>query len=232
MFEWEWQRAEVSFKRAIALDPSYTWAYYSYAQHLTTLGRFDEAIEQVRQAQRLDPVSISPSASLDLGMLYARKGELDNAARAWQDALELAPTDYRTHRQLGNFQCLTGNVEEGILALQRSSELLPEAELVWSDLGFCHALAGNREEAAKFLQRIEESAEVRYVDPVHFALIHVALDEPDRAFEWLQRAYEIRAAMLFEVATDPRYEPLHFDPRFEALVTGMGLEALLPSPKG
>ena len=95
-----------------------------------------------------------------------------------------------------------------------------------------HALAGNREKAAEFLQRIEESAELRYVDPVHFALIHVALDEPDRAFEWLQQAYEIRAAMLIEVATDPRYEPLHSDPRFEALVTGMGLEALLPPPKG
>ena len=232
MFEWDWQRAEESLKRGIALDPVVTWAYYMYVQHLTAQGRFDEAIEQVLEAQRLDPVSISPISTVDLGMLYARKGDLEKAARAWQEALELAPNDYRTYRQLGNFQCLSGNVEEGIQMLQRSSELLPGEERVWSDLGFCHALAGDREEAAEFLQRIEASAEVRYVDPVHFALIHVALDEPDRAFEWLQRGYEIHAAMMFEVATDPRYEPLHSDPRFEALVSGMGLEAVLPPPRG
>ena len=37
---------------------------------------------------------------------------------------------------------------------------------------------------------------------------------------------------MFEVATDPRYEPLHSDPRFEALVSGMGSRSGAPAPQG
>ena len=100
MFEWDWERAEASLQRAIALDPAFTWAYHMYAVLLTQAGRFDEAIEQMRRVQRLDPASTSPTI-IDLGFVHALKGELKQAAEAWQEALELAPDDYRIHRNLG-----------------------------------------------------------------------------------------------------------------------------------
>ena len=81
--EWEWDRAEKGFQRAIELDPSYSWAYYTYALQLTAQGRFDEAILQMERARQLDPVSTSP-LSIDLGYLYSLKGDLESAAGSWQ----------------------------------------------------------------------------------------------------------------------------------------------------
>lgn len=231
LFEWEWERGEQSLKRAIALDPSYTWTYYMYSTLLMSQGRLDEAIEQMQQAQRLAPVSTSP-IYVDLGLLYSLNGDLENAARAWQASLELAPNDYRIHRHLGNHFCRAGDFEQGLAKLEHALSLHPEEERLMSDLGYCHALAGHREKARELLEKIAVSREQRYVDPIHSALVHLALGETDRAIEWLERGYQIRAAQLTEVPIDPRYTPLHTDPRFQAIVQGIGLQMALSPPRG
>ena len=228
MMEWDWERAEESFQRAIGLDPSFTGAYRRYALQLKAQGRFDEAIVQLERAQRIDPLSTSPM----LGYVYSLKGDLERAASAWQEALELAPEDYRIHRQLGNHLCRTGSFDRGLEELERALSGVPEEEKVMADLGYCHALAGNVEKAREYLRQIEANAESRYVDPVHPALVHLGLGETDRAIELLQRAYEIGSPLLCLVPTDPRYAPIVADPRFAGLVRGMGLYDLLPAPKG
>ena len=229
--EWDWERAEASSQRALELDPSYTWAYYTYALMLTSQGRFDDAIVQIERARRVDPISISP-VGIDLGYLHSLNGDLESAAKAWQEALEMAPEDYRTHRHLGNHLCRTGSLERGLEELERALSTVPEEERILADLGYCHALAGNDEKAREYLRKIEANAEDRYVDPVHPALVHLGLGETDRAIELLQRAYEIHSPVLGEVPTDPRYAPISSDPRFAGLVRGMGLYDLVPAPKG
>ena len=231
MFEWEWERAEGSLKRAIARDPSFTWAYQMYAVLLKREGRFDEAIEQLHRAKRIDPAA-TPPANIDLGLLYVLKGDLERAAAAWQESLELHPDDYGIHRQLAVYACRTGDFEEGFRQLERVAALAHDAERLLSDLGYCHALAGQREKAEEALAKLGKAAEGLYIDPVHFALIHMALGDSERAFELLERALEINASLLGEVPTDPRYDSIRSDPRYTEIVTGMGLEHLLPPPKG
>ncbi len=101
-----------------------------------------------------------------------------------------------------------------------------------ADLAYCHALAGNREKAREYLRKIEEHAKQRFVDPVHLALAHLGLGERERALELLERAYEIRAALLCAVPADPRYAVLHADPRYEALLRGIGLGHLVVPLEG
>ena len=228
---WNWESAEQSFQRAIELDPSDTWAYNTYALHLRVQGRFDEAIAQLVRAHRIDPISPAPT-TVDLGSLYALKGDLEGAARAWQERLDLVPEDHRIRRNLGNHLCQPGSFDSGLEELERALSHDPEAEGVLADLGYCHALAGNPEKAREYLRKIEANAENRYVDPVHRALVHLGLGETDRAIELLQRAYELHSPMVCMVPTDPRYASIREDPRFEELVRGMDLYALLPEPKG
>ena len=66
---------------------------------------------------------------------------------------------------------------------------------------------------------------------MHLALVHLGLGEKDRALELLEDGYATHAQLLSGLATDPRYASLHGDPRYEAIVRGMGLERPLP-PKG
>jgi tetratricopeptide (TPR) repeat protein len=231
MFERNWELGEASLKRAIELDPSSTWGYYVFAQILNLQGRFDEAIDQIRRAQRLDPVSVSPVA-IDAGLVYARKGDLEAALEAWQASLELAPNDYRVLRHLGNQFCQSGDFEAGLQKLNQAASVPHDKERLLSDLGYCHALAGDSEKAEEYLRKIEASESDQYVDPTHKALVYVALGRTDRALELLRRGYDIQAALLVEVPTDPRYAPLHDDPRYEDLLRGIGLQHLLPPPRG
>ncbi len=231
IFDWDWGRSGESFRRAIELDPSNTWARHGYAVLLSTLGQFDEAIEQMKQAQRLDPVAPAPTG-IDQGLVYARAGDLESAAAAWQEALEMFPGDYRAHRHLGNYLCRTGNFDEGLEQLEHAASLLHDEERLQADLGYCHALAGNREKALEYLQRLEQSAKERYVDPVNLTVVHLGLGQWDQSVEQLRRGYETRAALMTEVPSDPRFDPLESDPRYQEIVRGMGLAHLLPPPLG
>jgi Tfp pilus assembly protein PilF len=228
MMEWDWGRAEVSFQRAIRLDPSFAGGYSRYALQLRAQGRFDEAIVQLESAQRVDPISTSS----DLGFAYLLTGDLERAASAWQEALELDPESYNVHRQLGNHLCRRGSFDRGLEELGRALLGVPDEEKVMADIGYCHALAGNTEKATEYLRRIEANGEHRYVDPVHPALVHLGLGETDRAIELLQRAFEIHSPLLCLAPTDPRYASIRADPRFVELVRGMGLYDLLGPPKG
>ena len=230
--EWDWANAEESFQRAIELDPSYVWAYQTYAMHLKAQGRFDEAIVQLLRARRIDPISAGLTGLVGLGNLYALNGDLESAARTWQERLELAPENPRVHRSLGNHLCQTGSFDQGLEELERALSQIPDSERLMADLGYCHALAGNAEKAREYLRRIEAGAKSHYVDPVHQALVHLGLGETDRAIELLQRAYELHSPILCFVPTDPRFAPISADSRFLELVSGMGLYGLLPPPKG
>jgi TolB-like protein len=76
LYEWDWRTAERHFRRAIELNPSYPTAHHWYGyDYLTPLGRLDEAIAELEQAHRLDPLSLIIATSL--GTIYdmARKHE-------------------------------------------------------------------------------------------------------------------------------------------------------------
>ncbi len=115
--------------------------------------------------------------------------------------------------------------EESIAAAQKMLNLLGEKissrKLV---LGVAHALAGNQEEASKILDEGIALSEKIYVAPFFIALIYALLNERDKAFEWLQKAYEERDHWLCHAKASPQFDNLRPDPRFKELLKKMGLE--------
>ena len=61
----------------------------------------------------------------------------------------------------------------------------------------------------------------RHVSPVQFAFIHAALDERDKAFEYLESAFDQRSVELVWLKVDPVWDPLRIDPRFQDLLRRM-----------
>ena len=77
------------------------------------------------------------------------------------------------------------------------------------------------------MAQFEESSRQRYVSPQNFALIHLGLGDKDRAFAWLERAYEERSFELLGFSGQP-FDELHDDSRFRDLLRRMRL----PVPTG
>jgi serine/threonine-protein kinase len=75
----------------------------------------------------------------------------------------------------------------------------------------------------RVLDELQRSPGQRRVSPFHLALVHIGLGENDRAIELLQNAYNERAERLVWLRSDARFDPLRQDPRFNEILTGMGL---------
>ncbi|MGA2647420.1 MAG: winged helix-turn-helix domain-containing protein, partial [Candidatus Sulfotelmatobacter sp.] len=63
-FDWDLDSGGKEFRRAIELSPGYATAHHWYAWHLSLLGRYDEAIAEMKKAENLDPLSLIINADL------------------------------------------------------------------------------------------------------------------------------------------------------------------------
>lgn len=87
--DWDWTGAERAFRRALELDPNFAYAHKLYAEYLSYVGRFNEAIAEARLARRLDPLSIVTNSLV--GLVVYRARQYEQALEALQHAIELDP---------------------------------------------------------------------------------------------------------------------------------------------
>ncbi len=219
--DWDWTNAQRALDRAITRNPGMGWAHLVYAELLSFLGRWEEAIAHAERLHELDPLATSPGW-MDLGRMYELNGEDEQAVATWMRKLELAPNYYDPHRHLGNYYCRVGRLEEAFAELQRARHLSLDDPFVAADLGHCYATSGRLEDAKGILAELDELAAEAYVSPMSRALILIGLGAHDEAFRWLEKAYELRALLLLTINVDPRYDALRSDPRFDDLVRRVG----------
>src|SRR5580658_343630 len=97
-FDWDFAAAGKEFQRAIELNPGYATAHHWYAWHLSLLGRYDEAIEEMRKAKSLDPLSLIINA--DLAELLVLAHSYDESMQQSRKTIEMDPNFALAHSQL------------------------------------------------------------------------------------------------------------------------------------
>ena len=90
-------------------------------------------------------------------------------------------------------------------------------------LGYMCAKAGQPEEARRILDKFAARSTDAYVAPTRLALVHAGLDDRDRMFDWLEKAYQERDVLLLLTLIDPLLAPMRTDPRFADLLRRVGL---------
>ena len=89
--------------------------------------------------------------------------------------------------------------------------------------GYAYAMMGKRAEAQKIIQRLEKQAKQSYVAPLIMAKVYIGLSEKEHAIEWLEKAYENREDSTTWLNSDPDFDSLRSEPRFQDLVRRVGL---------
>jgi TolB-like protein/Flp pilus assembly protein TadD len=221
--DWDWAGAEREFQRAIALNPRYPTGHHWYAMsYLMPTGRLDEALDEISRAQALDPVS--PIIARDLAVVHFNRRDFEAALEQCDHTIELNPHFSPAYLTLGLIQEQREDFDEAAAAFERAVHLSPNAPRIRSALARTLALSGKRKISLKILHELERLAEDRYLSPFEFALIHFALGQHDRGFDWLGRACQDRSFDLIVINVDPRFDTLRHDARFGAIVKRMGLE--------
>jgi len=223
-YDWDWSGGERDFQRAIEFNPSYATAHQWYGDVLETMGRPEKAVAEYKRALELDPLSLIMNRGLGQALIYVR--QYDQAIEPLQKTLELDPYFPGTHRFLGRAYLQKSMYKEGIAEMEKEMVVSPGFPWNLSMLGYAYAVAGRRAEAQKVLDKLNELSKQEYLPAGCTARIYSGLGEKDKAFKWLEKAYEERSIGLggMAIKVDPLWDPLRSDPRFADLLRRMNLQ--------
>ncbi|MFN0140724.1 MAG: tetratricopeptide repeat protein, partial [Pyrinomonadaceae bacterium] len=219
VWEWDFQGAEAEYRQALQIVPNNSEARYSYGNFLVAMGRFDEAINELKIAQQFDPLSPTVASNIAWAMYIA--GRLNEAEARAKQLIARDPNFARAHLVLGEIYVEQGRFDEGVAAIERSRQISNEA-LTQMILGHALALAGRTAEARKIAADLEARVMKKEISPFLPVEIYVGLGDNDRAFYWLERAYHERSNWLALAKIGRRLKPLHGDPRFDDLLKRIG----------
>jgi serine/threonine-protein kinase len=219
-FGWDQKLAEREFRRSIALDSAYSQVRLNYSQQLDMKGQPDSAVLQMRAALVAEPLSLIVNTMT--GVAYYNARRFRDAEMAERKAIELDSTFVRTHRDLA----------WALVAQRRFAEAGREFETArrlghdtpGPEIAYLYTVSGRRAEAEALARALETadslgklSRKPRYgwetALPLEMAMMQGVLGNRDRAFYWLDRAYNERILPIY-IRTSPQYDSLRDDPRF------------------
>ncbi len=220
-YDWDWSGAEREFTRAVEINPSYSDTHQMYSYYLSAMGRYDEALAEMRRAQELDQLSLEKNVGIGEILYYQR--QYDQAIEQYQKVLEMDPNSGFTHWAIGNVYVQKKKYEEAIAEYQKAIPLSGDSPDEPASLGHAYALSGKRREAQVVLDALKERSRRSYVSPTIIAFIYIGLGEKDQAFAWLDKAYEGRDFILVQLKAEPTFDSLRSDQRFVDLLRRVGL---------
>ncbi|HEX8246825.1 MAG TPA: protein kinase [Pyrinomonadaceae bacterium] len=211
--DWDFAESERLYRRAVELNPNNPRAHEWFSFLLQTVGRNDEAIAEMKIAQRLDPRSASHCAAHHYVLHNARRYR--EAEEMLRRGLEIDPENILCNHGFGWSSPFLGHVEKGIEAARRAVETTNRVSIYLTTLGYDLAIGDRREEARKILREMDEREKRgEYFPQVYFAVIHAGLGELDAAFARLDKSAAERDHWMTTLLFDPRLDNLRADSRF------------------
>jgi TolB-like protein/DNA-binding winged helix-turn-helix (wHTH) protein len=214
--DWNWSEAERQYKLALELSPNNAPAHERYGRFLLAMGRNDEAMKQVAYAAELSPMDIH--IRVVVGLVTLASGQSDSAISQFKELNASYPG-------LGDFGlgwCYREKkmYPEAVEALERVVHGRRDSQSLAS-LACVYGLAGRKREALKLIDELKERSRQHYVPDNLFAEAYIGLGEKDEAMARLERAFEEHDQGMVWVKAFLGWEPLHSDPRFQALLRRM-----------
>ncbi len=220
-YERDWSAAETEFRRAIEINPGYSDARQIYSYFLSAMGRFDEALAEMKRAQELDPLSLEKLAGIG-EVLYLQR-RYDQAIEQYRKTLEMDPNSGFAHWAIGNAYVHKGMFDEAVAEYQKAIPLSGDSPDEPAMLGYAYALSGKSREARQVIDDLKKRSQRSYISPTTIAVIYGGLGENDRAFEWLDKAYEGQDSLLILLKVEPMFDSIRNDPRFTELLRRVNL---------
>jgi TolB-like protein/DNA-binding winged helix-turn-helix (wHTH) protein/Tfp pilus assembly protein PilF len=218
-FDWDFDSAGKEFQRAIELSPGYATAHHWYAWHLSLLGRYDEAIEEMRKADNLDPLSLIINA--DLAEILVLAHSYDESIQQSGKTIEMDPNFALAHNQLAQAYLQKQMYDQAVAELQKAVQLSGNSPTCIANLARAYVASGNRSEAAKLLGDLKKRSGAGYSNASEIAIIYASLGDRDQAMSWLEKGYDERFNP--SVLLRPGFDPLRSDSRFQNLLRRIGL---------
>lgn len=220
-YEWDWPGAEQEIKKTLVLNPNNGEAHASYGYLFAIIGRQFDAVTEARRALELDPLSLY--IIFHVAWIFWLIGKYELWLEQGRKLVELEPQFFGAYWITGIERWMKGAHEEAIAEFQKAVSF-SAGPLCLSYVGCLYGLTGDREKAQQVLHELQTLSAKKYVQRYCFAMVYAGLGEMDRAFEWLEKAYEQREGVLVLLKPMPLMIPgLEADPRWPGLLGRIGL---------
>jgi tetratricopeptide (TPR) repeat protein len=213
---YDWAKAVREQKRVVELTPNDVSAHTALAIILGSLGRFEEAKEQVKLAQAIDEKSASPNRAMSRLLFWEHQD--DAAIEQGLEGARKNNTFLPGHFYLAFVYLHKGQFDKGIEEMKLGS--FGDADSL-AGLAYAYAMAGDKAGLKDALERLKHHPAHTYYG---LAQVYVAMGDKDRAISLLNKAYRERSNRMNYLKVDPTLDPLRQDPRFKQLMRRMNFE--------
>jgi len=221
LLDWDKATAEKEFLRAIELNPNYPTAHHWYSRYLRGVGRRDEAFREIKRAEELD--SLSLVIINNIAENYIDQGDLNSAAKQCQRMFDLDPNFWAAHQTLAIVLVKQARLTEALSEAQKSSQFSTRSNASLALLGHIYGKLGRRSEAESIIKELEKRYTNKEADGRDLVIVYTGLDDKDKAFAWLERAFADHSVFLAFLKLEPLMEQLHSDARWNDLERRVGL---------
>ncbi len=207
--------ARADSEHALSLAPGESAVQSLYGAQIASAGKIPQAITAMNKAIELDP--LSGYAWANVGLFQTMTGDYPAARHALERALAISPANDSFHFALGQVHLLDGRLAEAQAEFKKQTN-----EGIRQMTSAMMEHAGGHEKAAQ--QALKDLIAKHAADMAYqVGDVYAWSGDKDKAFEWLQRAYDQRDSGLNGIAYDPLLAGLQNDPRYGALLKKLGL---------
>jgi len=212
--DFDWAGADASYQRALALEPGNPAIVVDAAASATLFGRFDEGLRLARRSVELDPLNATRRAGL--GQLEYWMGALDEAVADLKRSLELDPQG-QGHILLAEIYVIQGRSQDALAEIEHERE----GPIRLQHYAIAYHVLGKEKESDAALQELITKHQT--IAAFQVAEVYAFRNQPDEAFEWLDRAYALRDGGVSLTNVEPLLKNLHGDPRYTAFLKKLNL---------
>ena len=221
-FEWQWDESYKSFMKALTLNPNSAEAHLYYSYYQVAMGNFKKAILENEKALEIDPLNVQINCSLADTYLFS--GLFNEALEQYKKALELDSTFRSAIYGLGWVYYYLDELEKSLHQFKRAQTFVGDDSKSQTKLGFIYARLGMTEEVNDCLNRLDERNKIEkdVSLTMDYAIIYSGLKDYDKAFFYLEKAFEEKSGGLVFLRTR-HWKEIHEDPRYTKILTKMNL---------
>ncbi len=220
-YYYDFSAAKLEFELAIALNPSSSQAHQWYAINLAIGRDLAKAVEELKLARDIDP--LSPQIGVLLGGFYSYEGRNEDALKSWEEVLKYNPDNVPVYLNRGLFYAKKSMKEHALADMKKGLKLAWEPTDLKCLLGYVNAVVGEKEEGLKILHEVEARAAREYVSPFYLAVLYSGLEQWDNCLASIEKSIEDKSVEMESLLNDSMFEKIRSDPRLESMLKKVGV---------
>ena len=220
-YDWDWSGAEHACKRAIELNPNYAAIHNVWGDWLFVMGRQEEAMAESQLGVELDP--LSASLNFNFGQKLWWSGDYERAIEQLNKALEFDADFAWAHVALAQVYACRGMYAESLATCEKVATLFRDNPHSRALRSLILAMAGKTEDAKAILAELNDRPKLDPMALIRSAESWSVLGDKDKAFQFLEAAYQDRVSVLIYLGVRPTFNNIRSDLRFTDLLRRMAL---------